>query len=113
LLVLVAVGVTDPPDTAFVRCRAQVLAALGHHRGVQQNRDRLGQGVEAIRFQQFHCAVNRTILTGLSHFAFPLDLQFAKNRFQKDNRMAQLILAIRNLQKGRYTTQPELESGNS
>ena len=83
---------------------SSLVAALGDHRGVQQDRHRLGQPIEAITLEQFHCAINRIILIVLSHSAFPLDLQFAKNRFQKDNRMAQLFLAIRNLQKGRYTT---------
>jgi hypothetical protein len=82
LLVLVAVGVADPPGTAFIGCRTQIFAALGNHRGVQQNRDRLGQGIEAIGLEQFHCALNRIILIGLSHFAFPLSRKPSNSRLK-------------------------------
>ncbi len=37
--------------------------------------------------EQFHCAINRSILMMLSHFVFPLVCN-SSNRFQKDNRMA-------------------------
>jgi len=67
--------VSNPGGAALIGRSTQVLASLGHHRRIQQYRDRIGQSLKTMFFQQFHCIVNRSMLDSLSHSCFSFCLQ--------------------------------------